>query len=264
MATLLVVSPHLDDACLSYGAQIRKHVDAGHKVVVYTAFAGTPTPPYSEVASKFHDMWALEGDPMAPRRQEDLEAMRHVGAEPLHGTFLDGIYRRGCDGHWLVQPGAKPHCAEVTEEPELIEQIATVIEKLVAEHEPIMMATAAAVGHHMDHQRVRDAAIIAAQRTATQVQLWEDQPYARWTQEMPPLPAGTTLGAPMAVAASASARTAKFNAVACYASQLEMLVFRGSSIFDLLDQRSAALTTEVPGDGYVEQVWSVDLDVNGR
>ena len=74
---LLVVSPHLDDAVLSCGALLLAHPGA----TVATLFAASP-PAYTDPLNE-HDTdcgFRPGDDTMAVRREEDVRAMRAVGA----------------------------------------------------------------------------------------------------------------------------------------------------------------------------------------
>ena len=74
---LLVISPHLDDAVLSCGALLLAHPGA----TVATLFAASP-PAYTDPLNE-HDTdcgFRPGDDTMAVRREEDVRAMRAVGA----------------------------------------------------------------------------------------------------------------------------------------------------------------------------------------
>ena len=76
---LLVISPHLDDAVLSCGALLLAHSGA----TVATLFAGSPDA-YSDPLNE-HDTdcgFHPGDDTMAVRRDEDVRAMRRLGATP--------------------------------------------------------------------------------------------------------------------------------------------------------------------------------------
>jgi hypothetical protein len=64
MDTILAVSPHPDDAILSYGGRLAELAAAGHAVIVYNVFTGTPAPPYSRPAQSYHRLCGRP--PMTP------------------------------------------------------------------------------------------------------------------------------------------------------------------------------------------------------
>lgn len=101
-ASVLLISPHLDDAAMPAGATIAALTAAGSQVAVCTVFAGKPQPPFSDVAADFHARCGLGPDPVSARRQEDFAALTVLGAKAMHLDFLDAIYRRGTSG-WLCR-----------------------------------------------------------------------------------------------------------------------------------------------------------------
>ncbi len=223
MTRILVISPHLDDAVLSYGGQLAQLADAGHQVSVYTVFAGTPTEPYSPGAMELHERWGISGDPVAPRRREDRRALSLLGVTPLHGPFLDAIYRKDDNGEWLIGEDVTPMEYQ-GEESRLVANIGFTLERrVVREFAPEWAVTCSAMGNHVDHRRTRDAAITMAKRTGIPLLMWEDFPYVTWTDVIPELPAGTSVADAVAEPVSDAAWAVKSKAVQCYASQLPML-----------------------------------------
>lgn len=84
--SVLVLSPHLDDALLSASEIIRRG-----KVEVWTVFAGEPEPPLTTVwdlAAGFTD----SRQQMEVRREEDQRAFEGTEATVRHLPFLDGAY----------------------------------------------------------------------------------------------------------------------------------------------------------------------------
>lgn len=80
--TTLVVSPHLDDAVLPYGGHLAQLADAGERAVVYTVFAGSPKPPYSPIATAFHDQSAIIGDPVGDAARRERRRLGHARHRP--------------------------------------------------------------------------------------------------------------------------------------------------------------------------------------
>jgi LmbE family N-acetylglucosaminyl deacetylase len=234
MATIVAVSPHLDDAVLSYGGRLAELCAAGNKTIVYTVFAGKPKPDYSEVATTFHKLWNLSADPVQARLDEDTAAVRCLGATTLHGPFLDAVYRKDGQGDWLIRPGGSVKGDQVIEEPALLADIACAVEDLITEHRPGLIITCSAIGNHVDHARTRDATLIAALRTSTEIHFWEDLPYSARNLDMPSLPLGVELADAHVEPVRPDAWRAKMSAVTCYASQHRMLMHSGTDIFDQL------------------------------
>jgi LmbE family N-acetylglucosaminyl deacetylase len=222
MAKTLVISPHLDDAVLSFGGQLATLARSGEQAVVYTVFAASPTEPYSPVASAFHAQWNLSGDPIEPRRKEDRRALAELDVVGVHGDYRDAIYRQDGNGNWLIDGEDPMDFAGDPEEP-LVAHIASTVQRLVDEHRPDRLVTCAAVGNHVDHRRVRDAVLIAAAATETRLSLWDDFPYVTWTDAVPETPPLYRIDPPRAVEIDATAWGTKLAAVRCHESQLGML-----------------------------------------
>jgi LmbE family N-acetylglucosaminyl deacetylase len=253
MGTSLVFSPHLDDACLSIGALLSRLATAGQVPYVYTVFAGRPRGPYSSAARSAHRKWCLRDHPVSTRRAEDRAALRSLGAIPLHGRYLDAIYRRSPDGGWLIEDVEAAASANIAVEPALHASITGTMQALISRLAPDEVLTCAAVGSHVDHRRTRDAVCAATAHSGTPVLLWEDLPYALWTARIPALPDGTTLGPMVTVSASDADRSAKYRAIQRYGSQLGMFAVGEFTVLDQLDMHAESSTA----DGYTERVWRV-------
>jgi LmbE family N-acetylglucosaminyl deacetylase len=259
MRTIIAISPHLDDAVLSYGGRLAQLASAGNQVIVYTVFAGTPEPPYSAAAEEFHSSWQTPDEPLRTRLKEDRAAVRRIGAMPVHGPFLDAIYRRDKQGAWLIKPGGDTDCGLFDEEPELTGQIAGAVEQLIIRHDPGLVVTCSATGAHIDHVRARDAAVLAAARAGVQLKLWEDLPYGQASPGMHPLPDGISLCPPEAEPVDALSWQKKLHAVSGYASQLDMLQCGAGHILDDLTSHAVRRGRGGSGGGnspgYAELAW---------
>jgi LmbE family N-acetylglucosaminyl deacetylase len=97
VATLVVVSPHLDDAVLSLGAYIAQASRSGRRVVVLTVFAGNPNSGLRAGGWDNRGGFATEGEASTTRRQEDLEACSLLGAESHWLPLSEADYRDGFD-----------------------------------------------------------------------------------------------------------------------------------------------------------------------
>jgi LmbE family N-acetylglucosaminyl deacetylase len=87
LMTLLVISPHLDDAVFSCGMLLA----ASPGAVVCTVFAGLPREPHVTDWDK-HCGFADAHQAMRTRHQEDAAALDALGAQPLLLDFLDSQY----------------------------------------------------------------------------------------------------------------------------------------------------------------------------
>lgn len=94
----LVVSPHLDDAVLSFGGTIAGATD----LHIATVLAGLPPawrwPTPFDNASGFSD----SRNAVVARRAEDEAAAAEIGARTLHLGFLDGQYGTPNDPEFVV------------------------------------------------------------------------------------------------------------------------------------------------------------------
>ena len=145
--TLLVVSPHLDDAVLSCAGAIYAHARRGRRVVVATVFS--------------------EGRDAARRQDEDRAAVASLGAEPLHLGLLDAPERLGI---------ARTHRALVWEAAILEADVSAVhgaIEATIERVQATCILVPLGVGDHVDHRVVH-----AAMRDRAGVVVYEDRPYS--------------------------------------------------------------------------------------
>lgn len=260
---LLAISPHLDDAVLSLGASLARAAGDGAEVLVNTVFAGTAPPPYSAAAERMHAVWGLSPEDDAPlhRRNEDIAALARLGLAYRHGRFLDSIYRRLPDGRWLtdhVEGGQKLAVAQDSPGDDgLVAEIEDDIEAIVAEFEPTLIVTCAAVVDHPDNLATRDAALSAARAMNVPIRLWEDLPYSMFTPGKVELPPGFRLGDSEFVPATAENWKRKNEAVECYSSQLTMLNGRNKNLFARLDEHARK---NAPRGGFGETIWPVLVD----
>ncbi len=272
MAVILAVSPHLDDAVLSYGGRLAGLAAAGHRVIVYTVFAGVPAPPYSTVAAHFHRQWNLPGNPVLARREEDRHAHEALGTTPVHGEFLDAIYRKDGAGRWLVgddpeaeRPEHLPTQRPASGERGLLAGIASAITKLIGQHRPDAVITCAAIGEHIDHLRARDATVDAARRTGVPLSMWADFPYIAYTEDIPDGPVPVVLSEPAAEAVPAAAWDTKLRALRCYKSQLPILDdAEGADIFAQLSRYWTGQAGRFGVEGPFELAWSARIGGSER
>ena len=85
--SLIVVSPHLDDAALSCGGEVAARVARGERVLCLTVFSGGEGPAVS--AGKGFEAFA----DMASRRGEDERAMARLGCEHRWLGFDEAVAR---------------------------------------------------------------------------------------------------------------------------------------------------------------------------
>ena len=261
---LLAISPHLGDAVLSIGATLAKAAQDGAKVTVYSAFAGTASPPFSPAAERMHSIWGISPDDDAPlcRRKEDVAALDHLGVVYRHGRFLDSIYRKLPDGQWLTdhKEGRQKLATNQdapSSDPDLVAEIKGDLKSAIDECDPTLIVTSAAVGGHPDDEAARDAALFAAYEKNIPIRLWEDLPHVLFRPGAVELPRGFQLGSPEFSAVATEMRTRKFQAVQSYPSLLAMLDGPGKDLFGDLDEHARKMS---PHGGYGEKTWPVTRD----
>lgn len=176
----LVLSPHLDDAALSCGGWIHRLASEGRRVLVVTVFTADPPGEgwFSDLARDLHGRWQLGNDAVAVRRGEDHQALDILGADLRHLGFLDALYRRDDDdGEGNGDPlyptleslFALPH----RDDRVLVHRLARAFTALPATRRVVAPL---AVGNHIDHQLVRDAARHAF---GQRLEYFSDFPYCR-------------------------------------------------------------------------------------
>jgi LmbE family N-acetylglucosaminyl deacetylase len=214
----LFLSPHLDDAALSCGGAIHRWAAAGEPVLVASVMTGDPPDgAVSGFAAYQHAQWGLPPDrAYAIRRAEDRAALGILGADIVHLTFVDCIYRRGPGGTYYnsedeIFGPVDPDDAELVHD--LGQQFA-----MLAPGEPDDLTVYAplGLGRHVDHQLVRRA---AEGWLDTRLVYYEDYPYAEKTDPA----ADPAELAPWVVPLDEDDLSAWIEAVACYRSQISVL-----------------------------------------
>ena len=154
----IFLSPHLDDAALSCGGQIFYETSHRNPVLVVTPMAGEPVPGLrlSAFAQELHQRWALPQAAVRARRAEDAAACHILGADYGHWDVPDCVYRADsatgepCYPTWESVITTQ-HPADDAVVDLLIEQLGQLP---AAEH----IYAPLAIGNHVDHRLVRQAA----------------------------------------------------------------------------------------------------------
>ena len=241
----IYLSPHLDDVALSCGGQIAHYTAAGQTALIVSVMAGDP--PENQVsgyAQSLHARWQLATDAAAGRRAEDLAACAILGADALHWTVPDCIYRyHPVTGAPFYGSDADIFGAVDPAELNLVDTLTRWMQGLPDHGQVVAPLT---VGHHVDHQLTRAAAERWAGAHA--LSYYEDYPYAQqpgklaqvidpcapmWRAEIIPVPP--------------AALQAKIEAVTAFRSQL--------STFFTDKQDLAAQIAGFAADRGGERIW---------
>ncbi len=213
-STLVVLSPHLDDAVLSCGALIADASRCGVEVVVLTVFNGRPIPPISGAARGLHARCGLADDQAVDERErEDDRALGLVGAKTKRLGLLEALYRNRGDGTPSYHAVAEIFEAGVESEQEALVVVDKAIGDAIATIRPDVVLAPLGVGGHIDHLLVSTA----ARRLPCAVLNYEDVPYV--------LSRHRQVGAaePGLHWCTPHGWSAKISAIECYASQLPVL-----------------------------------------
>lgn len=258
-ANVMYLSPHLDDAVLSCGGLMHHQIQAGTTVLVVTIFAGTPS--RDELSAFAARLLADSGhltDAVTARRREDERAARLLGAAHLHLEYPDAIYRFGdssflylCDDDLFgtIHPSDRALISRITED----------IAKLHASLEATIYAPLA-VGSHVDHQLVREAAL-ALRSDSHALVFYEDYPYVETpgalTREL--ARAGSYTWTEDVQELDEQDLALKIAAIAAYPSQIGT-VFRGAQcVAQRVRDYALALSS---GDAPVERYWRLSGSAN--
>ena len=171
----IYLSPHLDDAALSCGGQIFLETAVNHPVLIVTPMAGDPAVDLqlSDFAKSLHQRWKLVRDAMRVRRAEDVVARQILGADYLHWSIPDSIYR--------TDPATGETCYPTWEsiitthhpaDEAVVAWLARQLELLPATNQVVAPL---AVGNHIDHRLTRQA---AERVFGADLLYYEDYPYS--------------------------------------------------------------------------------------
>lgn len=152
----LLLSPHLDDAILSCPGYIQRLRRQGVRVVIATIFSA------SDDSQAAH---------YRARRSEDRHAAHLLDASIVHMGFRDAPFR---------SPRYRSFCGivfgQAREYPATVKAVSTGIAGLIRKLHPEQILAPLAVGNHVDHRAVRDAALLAVDHS--RLLFYEDRPYA--------------------------------------------------------------------------------------
>lgn len=176
MKTILVLSPHLDDAVLSLGGMMAHKVSSGQSVVVYNLFCAPYHGPLSPAAQRLHEGWGDPEDITALRLEEDRQALDIIGAQQIIGDARDLIYRQSLQGAWLY---TNMEDIQGERNPEDNALVSTYYKKLsgMFPKEKFDIYTPLGIGGHIDHMLAFDIGA-RMHKAGFSVKFYEDLPYA--------------------------------------------------------------------------------------
>jgi LmbE family N-acetylglucosaminyl deacetylase len=141
--TVLVISPHLDDAVLSAGGTIAAAIAAGDRVVIASVYtAGPPLADIAPAMRKFADY--------ATRRAEDLAACSSLGAEVHRLDQIERAFRRPYLTGWSFFDTRAGFATQA--------RVRDALEPLAA-LDPARVLVPFGIGNHVDHVEAQLAAI---------------------------------------------------------------------------------------------------------
>ncbi|MGV8084340.1 MAG: phosphotransferase [Coriobacteriia bacterium] len=216
----LFISPHLDDAALSCGGLIHRLSAEGAGVVVATVctedYAGGGL---SALARQSHRQWDLGETPFLKRREEDIEACRLLGAQPLHLGMRDAVYRSGEGGRAYEKFITACDSRDATL---FLARAEKLLGPLFAENPGSLVFCPASIGGHVDHTLVRHA--VEQLCRAERIIYYVEYPY--WSRGRCVIPGqqdSLRSASPELVVLTDEELEARMAAVACYRSQLRGL-----------------------------------------
>jgi LmbE family N-acetylglucosaminyl deacetylase len=213
----IFLSPHLDDAVLSCGGQIFMETAVKNPVLIVTIMAGEPAADVqmSEFARSLHQRWELARNAVMVRRAEDIVACQILGADYLHWSVPDCIYRADpatgepCYPDWqaiitTLHPVDEAVLARLTRH----------LRQLPAAEQIVAPLT---VGNHVDHRLTR---LAAEQVFGERLIYYEDYPYAAESEAVTAVLNTTTQNWQASqIMLTETAVRAKTDAIWAYASQ---------------------------------------------
>lgn len=213
----IYLSPHLDDVTLSCGGQVFQQTRAGKRVLIVTITAGDPpASAVSDYAQSLHTRWELVTDAVTVRRAEDRAANELLGADTVHWSLPDCIYRY----HPIT--GAPFYVSDPDifgdVHPAELPLVATLSAQMAALPPHQQLYVPLTIGHHVDHQLTRTAAERAF--APSTLAYYEDYPYAQQPDALVGvIPADRAGWQATVIALEEGAIQAKIAAIAAFQSQ---------------------------------------------
>lgn len=250
----LYISPHLDDVVLSCGGRLVAGRREGRSTVVASVFAApTPREPATPFVCSYHQMMGI-GEDRCLRRREDREALRLLGAKPVHLEHLDCIYRARPNGLPLVTRESDIFRFDDLEERELLQAVSEDLCELITRTGADRVYIPLALGWHRDHVLTRRAAEAALQGVGDCADLlyFEDMPYVIEAED-DLVDATRGMSREMFPLAEAE-MAARLEAISRYVSQQDILWHDGDGLFPSLRDHASRIGNGAPAEQYWRRV----------
>jgi LmbE family N-acetylglucosaminyl deacetylase len=176
MKTIVVLSPHLDDAVLSLGGMMAQKVQDGRSVIAFNLFCAPYHGPLSPAAQRLHEGWGDPEDITGLRLEEDRRALEVIGAQQIIGDARDLIYRQSVQGDWLYTSMDDIQGERNPADNEWVSSYFTKLSNMFAK-EKFDFYAPLGVGGHIDHMLAFDIGTLLHNAGYT-VKFYEDLPYA--------------------------------------------------------------------------------------
>ncbi len=266
---VIFLSPHFDDIPLSCAGAAAQLSTMGARCIGLVVCAAPPPPdrPLSDYARMLHARWeqAAGTDVQAineVRREEERQAMRLLGIEPVWLHFPDAIYRQSPSGRHYYTSDAQLF-GEVDREEirELVPRIAAEIRRVARERNSrgrVRVFAPLAVGCHVDHQLVFRAARHLGPRFG--VLFYEDYPYAAVPGALQARLNRLSMPARPRLLSISELIGLKIAAIARYKSQLPVLFGSAEAMPAAVRAYAQAVAQTLPPDSgvrYAERYWQL-------
>ncbi|MCB0212131.1 MAG: PIG-L family deacetylase [Anaerolineae bacterium] len=261
------LSPHIDDVSLSCGGAIYHQQQAGEAVLTVTVFAAQPNlKSFSAYVDWMHGIWGNLDEVVATRLAEDQASMAVLGCDAQYLPFLDCIYRGEPEADvWYYTSNEELFGRLHPDDLPLNEAIAETVIDLNPDPTETVIYAPLAIGHHVDHQLVHQAARHLLSK-GYHVAFYEDYPYAdpeypyssHSADNLYPLEAALADSADLRLTPQLQFLTeadlqAKVASIRAYSSQMAML-FENET---LVEKYVRAYTLRVGKGESAERVWTV-------
>lgn len=232
---------------------------SGIAVLVGTIFTAD-APDYagsSPTVQDLHSLWGLGPNPFAIRREEDIAAVRSLGADYIFGDILDSIYRRDSEGNFLYLD-RKARFSTPSPKDEVWIPLRELLVGWIGAIRPSVVLCPLAVGRHVDHHITSEVLRSIKLNERPEVFLYEDMPYSAgfFPPDSPDTVraaisrSGWTVGASTTIPVDAEQKIA---AVMEYKSQITRIFPHGRDVEQEL-KRYMLLDSD---NGFKERLWSV-------